>query len=265
MSGAEKMYVERTDDGFWTYLRRSPGELPGTPLQAVLNWILEQLNFGHVEKQRDRLGDVVSMTIGRAASAGPSSDDEAVEHAKRRLLAVDVTGLMAGARESGIAPEHADLSRMVTQQSTDWSRRNTEFHYAFELIKVLARLNKKTFNLEAPPIMGLAPASVVSYLRESTRCWLYGFHGASVALGRACLEEALKARLPARDTAKGTTLEILINAAERRRILDDCMAKVAHAVRDTANKFLHGESISEKTSRETLDATRSLVEQIFSS
>jgi hypothetical protein len=125
-------------------------------------------------------------------------------------------------------------------------------------------LNKKTFNLEAPPITGLAPASVVSYLRESTRCWLYGFHGASVALSRACLEDALKARLPAGDRAT-SELKTLIEAANRRQLLDDCMAEVAHTVRKAANKFLHGQNITEKDSRETLDATRSIVEQVFSS
>ena len=173
-------------------------------------------------------------------------------------------GLFAQSRESGIAPAYAHLSKIVTQQSTDWGHRNTEFHYAFELIKVLARLNKKTFNLEAPPITGLAPASVISYLRESTRCWLYGFHGASVALSRACLENALKERLPAGDRA-ASQLESLIDAANRGRLLDDCMAELAHTVRKAANRFLHGQNITEKDSRETLDATRSIVEQIFSS
>jgi hypothetical protein len=43
------------------------------------------------------------------------------------------------------------------------------------------------------------------------------------------------------------------------------MAEVAHTVRKAANKFLHGQNITEKDSRETLDATRSIVEQIFSS
>jgi hypothetical protein len=230
-----------------------------------LKWFIEQLNFGNLHMQRDSCGEVVSMTIGRTAPEFVSNDD-ALEAARRRLTAVMAAGALAQCRESGISPAHAHVSKMATQQSTDWTRRNTEFHYAFELIKVLARLNKKTFNLEAPPITGLAPPRVVSYLRESTKCWLYGFHGASVALGRACLEEALKARLPARDTVKGTTLEIMIDAARRRGILDDCMAKVAHdTVRQNANDFLHGEGISEKKSRETLDATRSLVEQVFSS
>jgi len=118
--------------------------------------------------------------------------DDAMEEAKRRLQAIDYAGVFAQSRESGIQPKIAHVSKMATQQMTEWAE-GTEFHYAFELIKVLARLNKKTFNLEAPPITGLAPASVVSYLRESTRCWLYGFHGAPVALSRACLEDTLKA------------------------------------------------------------------------
>src|ERR1035437_1734644 len=185
---------------------------------------------------------------------------------KGRLSAVNGAGLFAQSRESGIAPAYAHLSKIVTQQSTDWGHRNTEFHYAFELIKVLARLNKKTFNLEAPPITGLAPASVVTYLRESTRCWLYGFHGSSVALSRACLEDALKARLPAGNrTAYSSGLGSLIDEASRCRLLDDCMAEVAHTVRKAANRFLHGKNITETDSRDTLDATRSIVEQIFSS
>jgi hypothetical protein len=43
------------------------------------------------------------------------------------------------------------------------------------------------------------------------------------------------------------------------------MVDVAHTARKAANKFLHGWSITEMDSRQTLDATRSLVEQIFSS
>ncbi len=173
-------------------------------------------------------------------------------------MTVNGAGVFAQGRESGVPPEYADLSKMVTQQSTDWGHRNTEFHYAFELIRVLARLNNKTFKLEAPPITGVAPESVVSYLRESTRCWLYGFHGASVALSRACLEDALKARMH-----RDECLESLIAVAKRSGLLDGCMEDFAHKVRKAANKFLHGRSITERESRQTLDATRSLVEQIF--
>lgn len=263
MSREIKIYAEQKGSGFWTYLRRSAGALPGTPLHIVLEWVLEQLNFGNFKIERDSRDDVVSMTIGKAAApTRPLSDDQAIENAKGRLLSVNGAGILAQCRESGIEPEHAHISKMVAQQSTEWGQRNVEIHYAFELIKVLARLNKKTFKLEAPPITGLAPASVVSYLRESTRCWLYGFHGASVALSRACLEAALKARLAAEQHAD---LEPLIDAATRSGLLDDCMAEVAHRVRRAGNRFLHGRTVTETDSRETLDATRGLVEHVFAS
>jgi len=264
-------YVEEAEDGFWTYLQRSAGKLPDVPLHKFLNWLLAQLNLGNFEVEIDALGDVVSTVIGRQAAAGTvdlpgtwfaqgelRSADEASERAEGRLRAVYITGLLAGCRESGIRPEHAPASTMFTQQATDWGHRNTEFYYAFELAKVLARVNKKTFRLEAPPIGGLAPRSVVAYLRESTRCWLYGFHGASVALCRACVEGGLKARLEV-----SGELEALIDAAGRRKVLDDCGVKMAHAIRKTGNDFLHGRQITERQTHETLDATRSIVEQLF--
>jgi hypothetical protein len=68
-----------------------------------LKWILEQLSFGHFEKQPDSRGDIVSMTIGRAAARGPASDDESLERAKGRLFTVNLNGVVAKARESGVA------------------------------------------------------------------------------------------------------------------------------------------------------------------
>lgn len=207
---------------------------------------------------------MVSLTVGRqAAVEHQHSAEDASEHADRRLKAVYLAGLLAQCREGGISPKHVHVSKMFTEQATDFDsggHRNTEFYYAFELAKVLTRVNKKAFYLEAPPISGIAPASVVAYLRGSTRCWLYGFHGASVALSRACLEESLKARL-----AMSGELESLIDAARRRDLLDDCAVKMADGIRKVGNRFLHGRQITEKESCETLDAARSIVEQMFSS
>src|ERR1700686_1478836 len=132
MSGTEILHTERKDNRFWTYRGRSAGELPETPLHNLLKWIVEQLNFGNFEIERDSRGDSVSVTIGKAAAQKPGSFDEAEDRVKRRLAAVNLAGIMARCRESGIKPAHAHISKMVTQQSTDWVRRNTEFHYAFE-------------------------------------------------------------------------------------------------------------------------------------
>lgn len=264
MSEPRTLHVEKTASGVWTCLQRSPGRLPETPLFHLLNWILEQLNFGNFESEEGEDGDVVTLIMGKRGARPFESLDKAAEDAQRRLLAVDISGVLAGCRESGITPEHAYISKAAAQQASGWFLRNTEFHYAFELTKVLGRLNKKTFKLEAPPITGLAPLSVVSYLKESTRCWLYGFHGACVSLCRACLEETLKEATPI-PILNAARLDLLIDEARQKQVLDDCMAEVAHSIRKKANKFLHGHPITEEDSRETLDNIRSVVEQVFSS
>ena len=51
---------EETPTGFWTYDQRSAGELPTATLSKLLNWILEQMNFGHWISEHEA-GDVVSL------------------------------------------------------------------------------------------------------------------------------------------------------------------------------------------------------------
>jgi len=135
------------------------------------------------------------------------------------------------------------------------------------MTKVLGRLNKKSFKLVAPPIAGVAPESVRSYLREATRCWMYGFHGASIALSRACLEEALKCALypaPLTTGAHSPELKDLIREAGQKAKLDGCMIDVARLIQRAGNKFLHGEVITETHSTEALDGIRSIAEHLFS-
>jgi hypothetical protein len=168
------------------------------------------------------------------------------------------------AREDGIEPQYEDLSKQVSSDISEWGERNTEFHYSFELIKILGRLNKKTFKLVAPPIAGIAPESVRSYLRESTRCWMYGFHGASIALSRACLEESLKCALYPGASNDAPELNELISEASQKRRLDGCLIDTARIIQRAGNKFLHGKQISETESRNALDGIRSIAEQLFS-
>ena len=109
-----RVYVEREGDQSWPYIQRSAGELPETPLHSALKWVLEQLNFGNIETQRDSLGDVVSVTIGKAAAPELVPDDKVVEGPKSRLRAVHLAGLLAQCREGGIRPKHASLSKMLS-------------------------------------------------------------------------------------------------------------------------------------------------------
>jgi len=254
---------EPTPTGFWTYVQRSAGQLPGNSLSQILNWILEQMNLGHFKAEYEN-GDVVSLAIGKRAAIQATSCAAAAANAQNRLLAVNLAGLMAQAREGGIEPQYDDLSKRVSRDVSKWGERNTEFHYSFELLKILGRLNKKTFKLVAAPIAEVAPETVRSYLRESTRCWMYGFHGASIALSRACLEESLKSALYAATTNTRSELKDLIREARKRGLLDECMVDVARSIQAVGNRFLHGKPITEDQSREALDGVRSIAEQVFS-
>src|ERR1700683_660677 len=71
--------IQPNDDGFWVFIQRSAGNLPQDHLHVVLTWLLEQLNFGNFETQRDSDGALVSMTIGKAAAPERVSEDEVLE------------------------------------------------------------------------------------------------------------------------------------------------------------------------------------------
>ncbi len=253
--------IEQTAGGFWSYLERSPGELPASSVGKILKWILQQLDFGNYRTERDSRGEVVSMVIGRRVPVDAPSAEVVEEIVKQRLTAVRLAGLFAEAREGGIEQRYEHLSSRVSEQLTEWSERNTEFHHAFELLKLLGRINKKTFQLEATAIKGAAPESVLTYLRESTQCWLYGLHGASIALSRACLEDALKNSLHKHKERQ--TLGDLIAAAKQERILDGSLVEMAHSIRRAGNNLLHGETITETESRDALDYVRSITKQLF--
>ena len=59
------LHLETTASGVWIYLQRSPGRLPETPLFQLLNWVLEQLNFGNFESEESEDGDAVTLILGK--------------------------------------------------------------------------------------------------------------------------------------------------------------------------------------------------------
>jgi hypothetical protein len=220
--------TEPEGTGFWAYQQRSAGESRSTPLTVTLRWILEQLNFGNAEWEQDRNGDHVTLVLGKRSSPQNVTENEVVDHVGKRLNAVGISGILARSRESGTSPtpDYADLVRQTTLEADESGHRNTELYYAFELVKVLGRIAKKIFKLEAPATG--APDTVAWYLGEATRCWLYSLHGASIALCRACLEESLKEKLGNREFGAlerqsrfgKVTLEMMIDRAVQFGHLD---------------------------------------------
>lgn len=278
----ENFHMEQTDDGIWTYFKqRSAGDPHKAPLHEIMPWVLEQLNFGNVLPEVDEKGDVVSLTLGRRAAPECESFEEAAEHANRRPGAVNVAGVLARCREEGTEPQHRDLISKVHLLASEGAYTNAEFHYAFELVRVLARIRNLTFflfdieedgsMLFAPLVEGKASPRALWYLGEATRCYLYGLHRGCIVLSRACLEESLSTKLTtqgnrARDAMKEHSkqnpekgeLERMIDVASSVfGSLDKKSTQRAHYIRKRGNDIVHRRSVKEEESRTVLSYLRS--------
>ena len=275
-------HITRQGEQHWAYLQKAPGNLlKGEPLYMALKWIIEQLNLSMYRTETDDDGDICTMIIGKGASSYSASLEEVKKHVEARLRSLNFAGLFAKAREEGSESQNVKLVEKATVTRTPWAELSTEFHYALELVDMLKRLRETTFDFSPPGILGRAPDEVIFYLRQATRCFLYGLFEASVALARACVEEALKARLEScgagiaalmketKKTAKGESrgeLERLISVAATIEILDGPSKFAAHRIRQHGNKVLHGRPLLEEASaRQNLDDLRVVLDRLFAS
>ena len=269
------------DVGIWTFVAGSAGSSNQWPEQdfcLALAWIVQQLHLGNFEVQDKEEGEVVSVLIGRGTTFAfkDTPQDEVIDEVKdlveRRNLSVRVAGSFAQAREKGIEPKYEKLAEkaIVAVNAQSSGSFNTELHYAFQLIGILRRIKERTLVLHSPPILGKASRPVVEFLGEATRCHLYGFHQACVAICRACLEQSLKDRVPRRELRqeqrnmprKGE-LECLISAALRLGFLDGSRHELADQIRKHGNNVLHRALIRGEDSWDILQTTRDVVSYLF--
>ena len=267
--------VETEHDRTWTYLDRSAGRGQIGPLYRTLRWMVQQLNFEHFQVEDEENGEILSLSIGRDAVLEDATRDDVIERSKKRLQALNLSGLFAQAREKGIKPEHVGLAGKITSGVEPGAFLNTEFYYAFELIDILKRIRERSFVLESPPILGRASSWVVNLLGEATRCHLFGFNRACIALCRACMEKSLKDRVPPVELLKekwetrGGDLECLVSAAFRLGLLDKPHYDLADQVRQRGNKMLHSkpqgkpEKGADEDSWEILCKMRAVVSFLF--
>ena len=75
-------------------------------------------------------------------------------------------------------------------------------------------------------------------LEEASRCYLYGFHRASIVLSASAQEAHLKRVTGREDEYVGHTAD-LIKEALRREIIDNSLAEAARSVFKKRNKVVH--------------------------
>ena len=268
---------------YWSYVFESAGpsdEWPVKNLCKALNWIVQQISFGNFQVEEDG-GEVISVLMGRGVPfepgemPAPEVAEKVQELTEQRLLSVSLAGIFARSREQGTEPkykaEHERIAEIVNSGKGDGAYFNTELSYIFQFIDILKRIRKRSFILEAPPIMGRASVGVVDLLGEATRCHLYGFHRACVAICRACMERALKDTIPgsqlrrAEWKPKEGELQRLMRVARTLDLLDDSHFEMADQVRKQGNSVLHRapRKLGEE-SWEILTKTRGVISHLYS-
>ncbi len=263
----EKMTFESGEQGWWPRGETDP--LPQGRLHRVLRWILDQMNAGCVQFIGDGGAQPAHTVVIGKGAAFYASAEEAAEEVQKRLLAVNIAGVFATARERGVEPEHRELTEKVRRLSDEGGAMNTDFHYAYQLVDILERISTKTFVFEAPPIVGWAERQTMDLLQEATRCYLFGLYRACVAVCRTALEDSLNQRVPPSSlmeermqSGEPDGLKPLIDAAVRAGVLPKELRGMAHGIRQKANAVLHHADHDVGNPWELLLRTRTIVEKV---
>ena len=267
------MSIEIDSHGAWMFEERSCGELPDAPLDEVLRWALQQLHFGCWRLEPNDKGENVTLVLGKdAAMVFPEPVVEtAIEHERRRDWAVNFAGIFAQCREQGIEPAFEGMAETARMSASENAYMNTDFHYAFELARILRRIREKTFLLGNVPLIGRLPEAVSKLLGEATRAYLFKLNRSCVSLCRALLEAVLKERvertellqamLQDRFGPKKGQLECLINLGARA--LGSGVLEKAHRIRKTGNAAMHDTEPSDDEAWAVLLDTREVLERLL--
>jgi hypothetical protein len=129
------------------------------------------------------------------------------------------------------------------------------------LVAEIPRMVSRALVLEPMSIEESPGTDENAYLREATRCYLYGLFNASVALSRSALEQAFSSKVPKLLQAAGEdTLLTRINTA-RSSILKQKpeICDRAHGVRKKANDIVHGKTCKGPEALRVLKDTRDII------
>jgi hypothetical protein len=272
MAKTVKFHVEVVNRKVWGYLHPSSGDPSDTPINEVLRWIVEQINFGNWQCTADDAGRITSLIIGATAAADDDNTtvEQVAEKVRSRLRSLNFAGIFARGREEGVEPQNSALAETVRMNANDAGYNNTEIHYAFELLDILERVRANSFVFTSPPIKGIARQEVVALLREATRAYLFELRRSCVSLCRALVEAALRDCVNPSDLlnerwkSKKGELECLINVAARCGVLTPKRCGQAHRVRQAGNNALHGGEPTDEATWAILLDTRAVVEAVCS-
>lgn len=163
----------------------------------------------------------------------------------------------------GFAESQAQGLLQLWREEHIWDQIADDY-YSREAVSAIRQIAER-FRKLAPVLVGRIPSKEVCvYLREATRCFIYGFFQASIALSRAALEAGLNEHI-GRKFGPVSQMELAkkIDLASRWKLVSGQSASMAHDVRRAARRVLHQEPVKENLAFDTLVRARGVLKNLF--
>lgn len=137
-------------------------------------------------------------------------------------------------------------------------------HYSREAVRNIRGIVRRFMQLSRVPAGVLPSPEVATYLREATRCYIYGFSQASIALSRAALEAGLNEYLR-RKLKAAPQLKLLekVKKAEQFKLIGRSHAGMAEEVSKAAGMVLHQKPATSSLAFDTLSRTRGVLLALY--
>lgn len=186
------------------------------------------------------------------------SVDEELREKVEKMIRAAVSSL-----EGFAEPYVRRLLALLQSDRQNWQWFVDDF-YSREAVARIQGMVSRFLRL-APVLTGVIPTKEVTvYLREATRCFIYGFFQASIVLCRAALEAGLNHHLERKlGTIPNMDLADKIQSALRFKLVTAPAATLAHGVRKSARDVLHRKPAKQTLAFATLVRTRGFLMELY--
>jgi hypothetical protein len=133
-------------------------------------------------------------------------------------------------------------------------------NYCRSLLADVPDIVARTLRLKEVNLTAVPKGELWTYIREASRTYAMGFFTASVALSRSALEAAVRPRAARYLGATAADEMELKELIDRGQIADKRVRDLAHRVRTTGNRVLHGNKPA--TAEETLTVIEAVREVV---
>lgn len=183
------------------------------------------------------------------------------ERELEELLDEITKGLFDGL-ESFHQPDYGSVRARFGGAPLEFIMQQMDYQFSRDLLKQIPKYVERF--LELDEFWGTRPPSrrVASLLREATRCYVFGFWQASIALSRAAIEEALRERVVKLTNQPTHKLGQLIDMAQRVGLLDHDHIMMANAVKRFGDEVLHGTETWSGNAKEAVISARGVLEHL---